>query len=525
MSISRLGRAARLAPLFVIASALGCSGDDTNPAAPDSGAADTGAADGGARDATLDGQAPSEGGTAPEAGPPDAKSDASPADAGPLGKINHVVVIYMENHSFDNLYGDFPGADGLLDASAYVPQTDPEAGAPYAILPMPKLVDGGPVDPRLPTNLPNAPWYIEDAIPADAATPDLLHIFYLEQAEANDGGMNLFAGYSNSRGLAVGRYRTANLPVATEAQSWTVCDRFFHAAWGGSFLNHQWLIAAQSPPFPGAPAAIVNTDPPTVLPAGSEKAVTADGFAVNTLFSSFPPHPYFGDSAAKRVPPLTYPNIGDELTGAGVDWAWYAGGWNDAVAWDATDGGATADGGVPPSVEQFQYHHQPFNYFASYAPGQPGRAHLKDEIDFDAALAANALPAVAFVKPVGIDNEHPGYADVLTGEQHLLGLIKAIEASSYFTTSKDVAIVVTYDEHGGFADHVPPPRADRWGPGERVPTIVISPYAKKHFVDHTTYDTTSILAFIEKRWGLAALSTRDGHADPLSGAFDFTQTP
>jgi phospholipase C len=84
----------------------------------------------------------------------------------------------------------------------------------------------------------------------------------------------------------------------------------------------------------------------------------------------------------------------------------------------------------------------------------------------------------------------------------------------------DTVIIVTYDENGGFWDHVSPPAGDRWGPGTRVPTIVISPFARRHFVDHTPYETVSILAFIERRWSLAPLADRDAKANPLSGAFD-----
>jgi phospholipase C len=83
----------------------------------------------------------------------------------------------------------------------------------------------------------------------------------------------------------------------------------------------------------------------------------------------------------------------------------------------------------------------------------------------------------------------------------------------------DAAIIVTYDENGGFWDHVAPPKIDRWGPGSRVPALIISPYAKRGFVDHTTYDTSSILALIEHRFGLKPLSARDAAANDLSAAF------
>jgi acid phosphatase len=130
------------------------------------------------------------------------------------------------------------------------------------------------------------------------------------------------------------------------------------------------------------------------------------------------------------------------------------------------------------------------------------------------------LPAVSFVKPLGPENEHPGYTDVASGDQHLVDLIKAIKASPDWSTT---AIVVTYDEHGGFWDHVPPPTArgvsDKWGPGERVPTLLVSPLLTKTGVTHVSYDTTSILATIEHRWGLAALSSRDAAVGSFTPLF------
>src|SRR5581483_11054266 len=158
------------------------------------------------------------------------------------------------------------------------------------------------------------------------------------------------------------------------------------------------------------------------------------------------------------------------------------------------------------------------------ADGTPAKAqHLRDEKEFLAALkGTNTLPQVSFVKPLGPDNEHPGYADVLRGDTHTADLIKAVQDSSYW---KDTAIIVTYDEHGGFWDHIPPPKVDKWGPGVRVPTVIISPYAKKAFVDKTPMDTTSILKFIETNWDLKPLGTRDANVNNLTNSFDFTQKP
>jgi phospholipase C len=145
---------------------------------------------------------------------------------------------------------------------------------------------------------------------------------------------------------------------------------------------------------------------------------------------------------------------------------------------------------------------------------------LKDEQEFIAAAQAGELPAVSFVKPVGENNEHPGYTDIVTGENHVLDLINAVRNGPNW---KDAAIIITYDENGGFWDDVAPPKIDKWGPGTRVPAIIISPYAKRGYVDHTTYETVSILKFIEERYGLAALATRDARAADLTGAFDFSQ--
>jgi acid phosphatase len=105
---------------------------------------------------------------------------------------------------------------------------------------------------------------------------------------------------------------------------------------------------------------------------------------------------------------------------------------------------------------------------------------------------------------------------VVEGQQHVAELVRAVQASPAW---RDTAIVITYDDHGGYWDHVAPPVVDRWGPGLRVPAVIISPLARRGFVDHTTYDTTSILKLIESRWRLAPLGSRDAAANGLAGAF------
>jgi acid phosphatase len=166
----------------------------------------------------------------------------------------------------------------------------------------------------------------------------------------------------------------------------------------------------------------------------------------------------------------------------------------------------------------FQPHHQPFDYFARFAPGTPDRdRHFKDGEDFLQALDTGTLPKVAFYKPTGDLNEHPGYTDVLSGDQHIADILERIRRSPLWPT---VAVIVTYDENGGFWDHVPPPKGDRWGPGTRIPALIISPYAKRGYVDHRPYDTTSIIKFITRRFELEPLpGVRNGAGDLLNPTF------
>ena len=416
-----------------------------------------------------------------------------------IHKVKHVVVIYLENHSFDNLYGQFQGANGLSNATpANTTQLDAN-GIPYTYLP------AIPGTPAFPTTLANTYFNIDQYVPNDMKTQDVLHRYYQEQMQIDGGKMDKYALYnSNSAGLSQGYYSTSLLPMLPMAQQYVLCDNFFHSAFGGSFLNHMWLIAAASPTFPNAPSSIV-----AQLDASGkvikDGAVTPDGYVVNTSYTVNTPHPASAVTA-NLVPNQTIPTIGDRLSDKKVSWAWYSGGWNDALA-----------GNPAPT---FQFHHQPFAFFANYADGtQAKKDHLKDETEFIAAAKAGTLPEVSFVKPLGIDNEHPGYADLQTGENHTVELINDVLNGP---NGKDAVIIITYDENGGFWDHVAPPAIDpKWGPGTRVPTIIISPFAKSGYVDHTQYETVSILSFIEKRWDLQPLSTRDKNADPLSNAFRF----
>ncbi len=136
-------------------------------------------------------------------------------------------------------------------------------------------------------------------------------------------------------------------------------------------------------------------------------------------------------------------------------------------------------------------------------------AHLKDYDDLVAAATNGTLPAVAFYKPQGNLNQHPGYANVSDADAHIAQLVSTLKASPQWA---HMVIVITYDEFGGQWDHVAPPAGDLLGPGTRIPAIIVSPFAKMGTVDHTQYDTASILRLIDRRFGidpLPGLTARD----------------
>ena len=207
--------------------------------------------------------------------------------------------------------------------------------------------------------------------------------------------MDKFVAWSDATGLAMSYFDSSNMPEGKLAKEFTLCDNFFHAAFGGSFLNHIWFIAAASPKFPH-PAPNMIAVPPGGPGKFSDAQVTPDGYAVNTVFSVNLPHRRNsqGDDifaamaklptqlAPKQLPTQLLPNqtmptIGDRLSEKGIDWAWYSGGWDRAMAADPD----------PQFNELFQFHHQPFVYFANFADGTAAKAkHLQDEKNFEAAL-------------------------------------------------------------------------------------------------------------------------------------------
>lgn len=465
-----------------------------------------------------------------------AAAEDAGAASGALAKIETIVVIYAENRSFDNLYGNFPGANGLANVTPEMTRQFDRDGALLKELPP---IWGGLTAKRFKpavaeaqtAHLRNDTFAIDDPnglnTPLSVPTIDLVHRFYQNQMQIHGGKNDRFVAYGDTGALVMGHYDGSSLPLWQVAKRYTLADNFFMAAFGGSFVNHFYLACACAPRYPNAdksPAkdliAIVERDGVSLkLAPDSPKSalegipkfvkdgnITPDFYAVNTMQPPYQPSavkpaaggdPAYADpDAPGTLPPQTDTTIGDLLSQKGVTWAWYAGAW-----------GAALERAVVDPAPNFQFHHQPFNYFAAMAPGSAARAeHLLDGglngAKFVAAIDAGTLPQVSFYKPQGSLNEHPGYADVQSGDQHIADVVAHLENSPQWG---HMLVLITYDENGGFWDHVAPPKGDRWGPGTRIPALIVSRYARKGFVDHTLLDTTSVLRFITRRFALPVL--------------------
>jgi len=461
---------------------------------------------------------------------------SGPAPAQQLDAIQTVVVIYAENRSFDNLYGRFPGANGLQNVTPErAAQVDRDGSMLKELPPIWGGLTGKGVNPAVTQaeteHLPNQPFAIDDPkgfnLPLGVRTRDLWHRFYENQMQIDGGRNDKFVAFADSGALVMGYYDGSKLPLWNVAQKYTLADNFFMGHFGGSFSNHFELICACTPYYPHAdqsPAkrsiSVVEPDGVTLTlaPNGPKSAMdgppkfvksgnlSPDFYAINTMQPPYQPSahkpapngdPRFADpSNPTTLPPQHDITIGDLLSLKGVSWAWYSGAWQAAL-----------DGKGGPPVPNFQFHHQPFNYFASFAPGTQARAeHILDGgmngEAFIKTIDEGKLPQVTFYKPQGNLTEHAGYADVMDGDRHIADVVAHLENSPQWP---HMLVIITYDENGGFWDHVAPPKGDRWGPGTRIPAIIVSPFAKKGYVDHTLYDTTSILRFITRRFELPIL--------------------
>ncbi len=371
---------------------------------------------------------------------------ASAATAPTTTPIEHLVVMMQENHSFDNYFGTYPGADGIPKGACM------------------------PVDPGAPAASDCVrPFHIGSN---DVLLDDPSHSLGTAQLQYNDGRLDGFVAALERRNqdgrLAMGHYDATELSYYWNmADQYVLYDRFFSSALGGSFVNHLYWVA-------GIPD-------------------TSGQQPINEYLANH----------------LT---IFDLLQRQGVSWKFYV------QNYDPTINYRTLDQHVGNRSSQVIW--VPLLNIDRFLDDPALNSHIVDLNQYYNDLAANALPSVSFIVPSG-PSEHPP-SNVRSGERFVKTLVQALMQSSAWRSS---AFLLTYDDWGGWYDHVVPPQVDEHGYGFRVPSLLVSPYARRGVVDSTTLDFTSILRFIEDNWGVPSLSTRDAQANSIASGFDFAAAP
>jgi phospholipase C len=476
---------------------------------------------------------------------------SAPANSTPSGQavtpIEHLVVIFEENATFDHYFGTYPHA------------ANPPGEPPFTPRPGTPAVNG--LTETLLKDNPNEdnPQRLDRA---QALTCDQDHHYTAEQ-EAYDGGLvdkfvQHTAGQECTRAepgqekSTVMDYYDGNTVTAlwNYAQHYTLEDDSFETQFGPSTPGHLNLISGET----GGASA---TKPNSSLASGS---LIGNAYPLYDDCVGGPELPG-GVSEPARIS-MSGKNVGNLLNAQGVSWGWFQGGFTPTArtAEGRAECRAAHDNvGGQRSYSDYVSYHEPFQYYAATANphhlpptslgavGQTDQAnHQYDLSYFTAALQADNLPAVSFLKPAAYEDGHPGYSDPLDEQRYLVDTINAIEQSPEWSST---AIVVSWDDSDGWYDHVMPPivrpsaspqdalegpekcggppppgyQPDRCGYGPRLPMLVISPWAREDNVDDTRTDQSSILRFIEDNWQLGRIGgdSSDAEAGSLEGAFDF----
>jgi phospholipase C len=467
--------------------------------------------------------------------------------------IKHVVVIFDENISFDHYFGTYPTAANT-DGTKFTAAANTPA------------VNG--LSTSLLTNNPNGvnPKRLTSS---QALTCDQGHGYAAEQKAYDNGLADKFPTYTGvetcsapDQGLPglVMDYYDGNTVTAlwNYAQNYAMSDNSYDTVYGPSTPGAINLISGQT-----SGGYAVNAAGQKVTDGGV--VVGANSSGVGTVIGD--PDPAFDDCAnTSDHLVMTGQNVGDLLNSKGVSWGWFQGGFGASTAATATTKAlcSTAHTNVGgASIRDYSPHHDPFEYYASTANphhlapaseseiGNNGQAnHQYDLSYFYSAIKAGNLPSVSFVKQSEYQDGHAGYSDPTDEQQGLVSLINALEKSKDW---KSTAVVISYDDSDGWYDHVAPPNVnsssdaandalngtgacntqsrlplggtqDRCGYGPRLPLLVISPYSKANYVDHSVTDQSSILKFVEDNWGTGTISgSFDSVAGSLNSMFDFSK--
>ena len=373
--------------------------------------------------------------------------------------IKHVVFVIKENRTFDNMFGTFPGANGVTVG----------------------------VDRDEPRVLTRAP---------DAIAVDIKHCYECSLMAWNEGAMDGFATISEAADrFAYTQFASEDLPNYWHwASEFVLGDNFFASAQGPSFPNHLFAIAATSGGTHENPP-----QNPQLLAEHHRSTGLFKSWGCDALDTAYVPV-VDSEGITKKVPPcFDFLTEGDLLTRAGIPWGYYAATQHqNGYIWSAY----TAVRHIRNDPAVWQEHIFPVDSVVD---------HAKDGL----------LPPVTWVTPRFELSEHPEYS-FCNGENWTTRVVNAIMTGPDWEST---AIFITWDDYGGFYDHVPPPQVDDFGFGIRVPLLVISPYAKQGFVTSELGEFSSVLRFMEDNWGLGQLTHRDADATPLLSAFDFTQEP
>ncbi|MFB3739930.1 MAG: phospholipase C, partial [Candidatus Velamenicoccus archaeovorus] len=314
---------------------------------------------------------------------------------------------------------------------------------------------------------------------------DLPHCYNCAIAAWNGGKMDGFNQSATADRWAYTQLHRDQLPNYWRwARRFVLADNFFASAQGPSFPNHLYSIAAQS--------------------GGAHDNPRRHGFFSNTFGCDAPPQQvvpvYDSEGRVRYVPPcFDFETEGDLLNRHDIPWAYYA----------ATEQQRGYIWSAYSAIRRYREHPKAW------------QRHIRPVDDVVRDIKLNRLPPVTWITPRFELSEHPEY-NFCHGENWTTRVIDAIMRSPMW---EDTAIFLTWDDYGGFYDHVPPPQVDDFGFGFRVPLLVISPYAKEGVVDHHLGEFSSVLRFIEDNWGLVQLTHRDRDATNLSYDFDFRQDP
>jgi phospholipase C len=463
--------------------------------------------------------------------------------------IKHLVVIFQENVSFDHYFGTYPNAVNT-DGTRFTAK----AGTPNV---------NGLNGPLLTAN-PNTanPQRIPATMPL---TCDQGHGYTQEQKAFDGGLMDAFVQNTNQESCSAPDKSMPNLVMNyydgntvtglwNYAQNYAMSDNSFSTVFGPSTPGAINLVSGQTHGgYAVTPAGAKTTD--------SYVVASPDANGVGTVIND--PDPAFDDCAnTHNHLAMQGTNIGDLLNAKNVSWGWFQGGFRPTSTTNGKAVCASKHANVGGAMQtDYNPHHQPFQYYQSTsnphhlppssttAIGNTDQAnHQYDLADFDTALAHDNLPAVTFLKAANYQDGHAGYSDPIDEQHFVVNTINALQKSKDW---KSTAVVIAYDDSDGWYDHAMPPilnasntsldalngpgkcgsanraplggYANRCGYGPRQPLLVVSPYAKTNFVDHTTTDQTSILRFVEDNWGTGRIgdSSFDALAGPLTNLFDF----